>query len=239
MFSNQEIGKILFLDIETVRGVKSYSELSEGMQAMWENKAQYIQIAELPDAEAKYYERAGIFAEFGRVVCISFGFVYWQQDQPMMRIKSFFGANEKEILTQLRELLDNKFAGWRLCAHNGKEFDFPYLCRRFLINQIPIPKVLQIQGKKPWEVAHLDTMELWKFGDYKNYTKLELLCHIFGVPTPKDEMDGSMVSTVFWDENNAAKIARYCEKDVIATIQVFLKYCLQDLIPESHIQISE
>jgi 3'-5' exonuclease len=239
MFSNHEISKILFLDIETARGVKNYTELSEGMQSMWEHKAQYIQIEELPDAEAKYYERAGIFAEFGKVVCISFGFVYWQNETPMMRIKSFFGEDEKEILMQFRQLLDTKFADWRLCAHNGKEFDFPYLCRRFLINQIPIPRILQIQGKKPWEVAHLDTMELWKFGDYKNYTKLELLCHVFGVPTPKDEMDGSLVGKVFWDENDSAKIARYCEKDVIATIQVFLKYCLQPLILEQNIQLSE
>jgi 3'-5' exonuclease len=239
MFSNHEISKILFLDIETVRGAKNYAELTEGMRNMWESKAQYIQMEDLPDAEAKYYERAGIFAEFGKVVCISFGFVYWQNEKPMMRIKSFFGENEPEILIQLRQLLDTKFADWRLCAHNGKEFDFPYLCRRFLINQIPIPKVLQIQGKKPWEISHLDTMELWKFGDYKNYTKLELLCNVFGVPTPKDEMDGSLVGKVFWEDNDPAKIARYCEKDVIATIQVFLKYCLLPLIPESNIQLSE
>lgn len=237
MFSKDEIAKILFLDIETVRGKASFWDLSEGMQAMWANKAQYIQTPDNEQTiEEKYYDRAGIFAEFGQIVCVSFGFIHWQNDTPTFRLKSFYSQDEKVILSELQELLDQKFADWKLCAHNGKEFDFPYLCRRFLINQIPIPRVLQIQGKKPWEVAHLDTMELWKFGDYKSYTKLELLCNVFGIPTPKDEMDGSMVSTVFYEEKDVAKIAKYCEKDVVATAQVFLKYCLLPVIEEKNIK---
>jgi predicted PolB exonuclease-like 3'-5' exonuclease len=237
MFSKDEIAKILFLDIETVRGKNSFWDLTEGMQAMWANKAQYIQTLDNEQTiEEKYMERAGIFAEFGQVVCVSFGFVHWQNETPTFRLKSFYNQDEKVVLSELQALLDQKFADWKLCAHNGKEFDFPYLCRRFLINQIPIPRVLQIQGKKPWEVAHLDTMELWKFGDYKSYTKLELLCNVFDIPTPKDEMDGSMVSTVFYEENDVAKIAKYCEKDVVATAQVLLKYCLLPIIEEKNIK---
>lgn len=241
MFSPQKIAQILFLDIETVRVTDRYEDLSQSLQAMWEHKCKYIQLEDNPEASPadKYYEKAGIFAEFGRVVCISFGFVYWQGFKPYLKIKSLFGEDEKQILGQFKNLLDDqKMRRWLLCAHNGKEFDFPFLCRRYLINQIPLPVALSIQGKKPWEVPFLDTMELWKFGDYKNYTKLELLCAVFDVPSPKSDMDGSQVGKVFWEDKDYNRIAEYCSKDVEATVQVFMKFCTQPLIEPFHVQIN-
>lgn len=236
MFSKTELAKILFLDIETVRGKKHFEELPEGMKAMWEHKAKSIKTEEEQAIEEKYNDRAAIYAEFGKVVCISIGFVHWIEDVPHIKLKSFFGADEAQVLTDFGNLLNSKFKDWKLCAHNGKEFDFPYLCRRFLIHQIAIPKLLAVQGLKPWEVPFVDTMELWKFGDYKSYTKLELLCQVFDIPTPKDDMDGSMVGKVFWEENDAGRIAKYCEKDVIATIQVMMKFAFFDLVAETSIQ---
>ncbi|NJO02904.1 MAG: 3'-5' exonuclease [Bacteroidia bacterium] len=239
MFSSSEVSRILFLDIETVRGEKEFEGLSEEMQEMWIKKAESIKTPEEVSPQDKYDDRAGIYAEFGRIICISFGFVYWQDDQPLLRLKSFYGTDEAEILQAFKELLDNKFDGWKLCAHNGKEFDFPYLCRRYLINQIPLPRMLRVAGKKPWEIPFLDTMELWRFGDYKNYTRLELLCHIFGIPSPKDDVDGSQVGRIFWNENDSVRIARYCEKDVVATVQVLMKYCVLPLVPPENIKWSE
>ncbi|TAE46937.1 MAG: 3'-5' exonuclease [Cytophagia bacterium] len=236
MFSRPEISKILFLDIETARCEQYFKQLSPAMQEMWKHKSQFIK-SDNEDAtpEEKYYERAAIYAEFGRVACISIGFVHFKkneneiEEQGTIHLKSFCGMDEKYILEDFKNLLNEKFNGWRLCAHNGKEFDFPYLCRRFLINQIALPQTLNIQGKKPWEINHLDTMELWKFGDYKSYTKLELLCNLFNIPTPKDDIDGSEVGTVFWDEKNYERLSLYCEKDVAATIQVLLKFSLLPL----------
>jgi 3'-5' exonuclease len=243
MFSQSEISRILFLDIETVRGSHSFEELSEPMQEMWALKSETLKIKEESEAEPwtpeqKYTERAAIYAEFGRIVCISFGFIFWRNDQsPQLKVKSFYGTDEREILLQFKDLLEQKFNGWQLCAHNGREFDFPYICRRFLINQIPIPRLMQVQGKKPWELPYLDTMELWKFGDFKNYTKLELLCHVFGIPSPKTDMDGSQVGKVFWEEGDVKRIADYCAQDVIATAQLMLKYACMPLIEPSSIEV--
>lgn len=237
MFSKDDLAKILFIDIETVRGEKSFQSLKPGLRQMWEAKSRYISSDEEMSPEEKYYERAGIYAEFGKVVCISLGRIHWKEQKAQFNLRSFFGVDEASVLHKFKQLLDDdRFKGWSLCAHNGKEFDFPYLCRRYLIQQIPIPRLLQVQGKKPWEVPFLDTMELWKFGDYKSYTKLELLCHVFDIPSPKDDIDGSQVSKVFWDESGVDRIAHYCEKDVLATAQVILKYANLPLIEEKDIR---
>lgn len=236
MFSQQELSRILFLDIETARAYKTFEEVPEVLQELWAQKSLKIRSTETDSPAEVYLEKAGIFAEFGKVICVSFGFINWQQERPHFRVKSFYAYSEAELLLQFKELLESKFKGWQLCAHNGKEFDFPYLGRRFLINQIPVPSVLQVQGKKPWEVPFLDTLELWRFGDYKNYTKLELLCAVFGIETPKDDIDGSQVGRVFWEEEaGLERIARYCEKDVIATAQVLLKYCVMPSIEAQHV----
>jgi hypothetical protein len=175
-------------------------------------------------AEA-FANSAGIYSEFGKIVCISVGFIYFKGLEMHFRTKSFAGDNEKTILDDFAQLL-TKFCTTKehtLCGHNIKEFDIPYICRRMLINGISLPSVLQISGKKPWEISFIDTLELWKFGDYKNYTSLKLLTAIFGIPTPKDDIDGSQVAGVYYKEKDIERIAVYCQKDVVATTQVFLR----------------
>jgi 3'-5' exonuclease len=242
MFSINQIEQILFLDIETARVCNQYSELSEGLQKMWEHKSTRIEPDSTLSAEEKYYEHAGKYAEFGRVVCISIGFIRKKNDRENeIRIKSFFGQEEADILEGFKDFLNTKGKKFTFfAAHNGREFDFPFMGRRYLINQIHLPQALELRDKKPWESKHiLDTMEMWKFGDLKNYTKLELLCSVFNVPTPKDDMDGSQVGTVFWDEKNLNRIAVYCEKDVVATAQVYLKYLFLPLVADENIEYAE
>ena len=183
------------------------------------------------------YDRAGIYAEFGKIVCISVGYIR----EGEIRLKSFFSDNELELLHEFTEMLNQYYSSpyQLLCAHNGKEFDFPYIARRLLINGIPLPGILNIAGKKPWEVQHLDTLELWKFGDYKNYTSLNLLTAIFDIPTPKDDIDGSMVGAVYYKEKNLSRIKEYCEKDVVALTQLMRRYKNLELIAEKDIHYSE
>ncbi len=221
MLSSIPLKQILFIDLETVPEYNDWTELSERAQILWEKKTRFQRKEEISPEEF-YYERAGILSEFGKIICLSCGLVI---DDKKIRIKSFYGGDEIKILTGFNELLKSGYfnSGLLLCAHNGKEFDFPYLARRMMIHQIKIPKILQIQGKKPWEVPHLDTMELWKFGDYKHYTSLDLLAHVFHLPTPKGEMDGSEVSKVYYQENDIEKIKNYCENDVITLINIFRK----------------
>ncbi|MCS6820992.1 MAG: ribonuclease H-like domain-containing protein [Microscillaceae bacterium] len=235
MLTFQQISsKVLFIDIETVRQKPTWHELNEMTQRLWERKAQSIGKADCTPAE-KYEQLAAIYAEFGKIICVSMGFLYSKQNQIFFKLKSIFHREEAILLKELQTLLDAKFSCWLLCAHNGKEFDYPYLCRRFIVNQIPIPSILDLQNKKPWEIPHLDTLEMWKFGDKKAFTSLELLCHIFDIPTPKSDMSGADVNHIFWNENDLLKIARYCEKDVVATAQVLLKMNMLPLIPQENI----
>ncbi len=228
---------ILFLDIETVPQYSSFSQLPKEWKKLWELKAVYLLRNNEADTVETIYPRAGIYAEFGKIICISCGVLTGVGADRKITIKSFFGDDEKELLLLFSEMLkswsgsDTKF----LCAHNGKEFDFPYLCRRMVVNNIPIPASLQLAGKKPWEVPHLDTLELWKFGDFKSYTSLNLLAHTLGIPTPKDDIDGSMVWSVYWNEKNFPRIVEYCQKDVITVAQVFLKLVGEPLVNEKNI----
>ncbi|WP_051295873.1 3'-5' exonuclease [Eisenibacter elegans] len=243
MWTTQQLSNILFLDIETVRATAKFEELSEDMQRLWELKSRSLKLEDQSPAES-YADRGGIYAEFGKIVCISFGMLHGLDSaQPSLRLGSFYGADERAILADFKQLLDEKLSGEKyrnlvLCAHNGKEFDFPYMCRRYIVQQIPLPKLLHIQGKKPWEIPHLDTMDFWKFGDWKASTKLELLCHLLGIPSPKSDMEGSQVNEVFWDAQHHRKIARYCEQDVGAIAQLMLRYSLQPLIAAEHISYS-
>lgn len=213
-----DIEKILFLDIETAPLVYEYKYLDEAAKELWDKKWQYNKEI----SPEQHYSKAGIYAEFSKVIVIGLG--YYNQNK--FRVKTIASANEMEVLTQFSELLKQHFntTSHLLCAHNGKEFDFPFLCRRFLINNLPLPKTLQIQGLKPWEVKHIDTMDLWKFGDIKNYSSLSLLAHVFGIPSPKDDMDGSMVGKTFYEENNLDKIANYCKKDVITLARIYRRF---------------
>jgi DNA polymerase elongation subunit (family B) len=230
-----DIVKILFLDIETVPQVSDFSKLDNTKQKLWGKKAKLIVNSDVEPADV--YSRAGIYAEFGKIVCISTGFITIEDGERKLRLKSFFDDDEKKLLKDFNELLNSHFNSddYYLCGHNGKEFDYPYIARRMLVNGIKLPKLLDIAGKKPWEVKHLDTLELWKFGDYKHYTSLELLTNIFNIPTPKDDIDGSQVNEVYYKENDLKRIAIYCEKDVIATASLFLRYRGDDLISEENI----
>jgi len=236
MLNHINIENILFLDIETVPQYPDFQQLDEITQQLWEQKsASLCKDGQTPDG---IYERAGIYAEFGKIICISVGFVHYTADKQLaFRLKSCFGDDEPELLKEFSEVI-NRFAMQRsnmfLCAHNGREFDFPYIARRMLINGIDLPALLDVAGKKPWELSFLDTMELWRFGDYKNYTSLKLLTHVFGIPSPKDDIDGSQVANVYWKEENLPRIVRYCEKDVLAIAQLLLRYKgLKLILPEN------
>ncbi|MGD1844635.1 MAG: 3'-5' exonuclease [Salibacteraceae bacterium] len=237
MLEDLILENVLFLDIETVPQYASYQKLPDGVRELWNKKARIITRNEENPDDEETYQKAGIYAEFGKIVCISVGAVVVKDGQLTARLKSFFGHDEKALLSDFAELLNRRYnqpRQHRLCGHNGKEFDFPYLSRRMLINGIKLPELLNTAGKKPWEVSHLDTMELWKFGDYKSFTSLPLLAEVFNIPTPKDDIDGSDVGAVYWEEQDLDRIAVYCQKDVLAVIQLVLRYRRQDLIsPEN------
>jgi DNA polymerase elongation subunit (family B) len=224
----------LFLDIETVPENAKFSELDDEKKDLWEQKTQYQRKDEFTAEE--FYDRAGIWAEFGKIVCISVGYFVFKNDVRNFRVTSFFG-DELKILKDFKSLLETYFnkPNHVLCAHNGKEFDFPYIARRMIINRIEIPSKLDLFGKKPWEIAHLDTMDLWKFGDYKHYTSLKLMTNILGIPSPKDDIDGSMVRDVFYKNNDIDKIVTYCEKDTIAVAQVLLRLRGDEILEDDEI----
>lgn len=221
--------KILFLDIETVPQTDNWDLLSERSKDLWAKKTAFQRNNNEISAEEFYHERAGIMAEFGKIICISCGIVV---NENYIHIKSFYGDDEQKILHEFNTLLKDNYykPDHLLCAHNGKEFDFPYIARRMIIHQIEVPRILQLFGKKPWEIPHLDTMELWKFGDYKHYTSLDLLANIFEIPTSKDDIDGSQVTKVYYEDNNIERIKEYCEKDVITLINIFRKMRYENTI---------
>jgi len=235
MLANLRLSQFLFLDIETVPLTYEFEKLPETERKLFEKKVRYrIHEEQTPE---DLYEQAGIWAEFGKIIVISVGF-FVKDDGSEFRLKSFASDDEKEILQAFADLLNTKYfqrADLKLCAHNGKEFDFPYIARRMIINQIPLPKQLQVFGKKPWETPFCDTMELWRFGDYKHYTSLELLTHILGIPSPKTDIEGKDVARVYYEEKDLERIRQYCENDVIAVAQIILRYMGKDLLPEEKI----
>lgn len=237
-FYKTNLTKVVFLDIETVSEQPTFDKLSESWQKLWDEKTQR-QRGEISAAE-HYEQKAGIWAEFGKVVCISCGvFSEWQEEGRTFRMTSFYGDDEKEVLQRCAAMLTKIGDSYTLCAHNGKEFDFPYLARRMVIKGIPLPGVLNTSGLKPWQVPHLDTLELWKFGDFKNYTSLKLLAEAFGHPTPKDDIDGSMVGPTYWQEQDLPRIVRYCEKDVVTLARVLLTMENQPVLQDSEIETTE
>lgn len=234
MLHKLNLENILFLDIETVPEFRSYAEMSEEKKALWEEKSKYQRKDDYTAEE--FYERAGIWSEFGKIVCISAGFFNFKSGSRKFRVTSFKGEEEK-ILKDFTYLLDEYFFQpyHLLCAHNGKEFDFPYIARRMLIHNLRLPSKLDLFGKKPWEVPHLDTLELWKFGDYKHYTSLKLLTHVLGIPSPKEDIDGSMVRKVYYENGEIDRIVEYCERDVLAIAQVLLRLRQEPLLSETEI----
>lgn len=234
MLTKIKLENILFLDIETVPLYEHFSEVDDTAQLLWEKKTEYQRRDEHSPEE--FYERAGIWAEFGKIICISAGYFVLKGDQRNFRVTSFHG-DEVKLLKNFKTLLDTHFnqSYHLLCAHNGKEFDYPFIARRMIINQITLPEKLNLFGKKPWEVHHLDTLELWKFGDYKHFTSLKLLTHILGIPSPKDDIDGSEVRRVYYEEKDIDRIIRYCERDAVAVAQVFLRLRNEEILNENEI----
>ncbi|MET0636345.1 MAG: 3'-5' exonuclease [Chitinophagaceae bacterium] len=230
---------IMFLDIETVPQYASYEDVPDDWKPLWNIKAAQLNRGKENETESTVYPNAGIYAEFGRIICISCGVIQGNGPARKIVIKSFRGHDEKIVLRDFTDMLlkwsapEPRF----LCAHNGKNFDFPYLCRRMLILGLNIPPILNIAGKKPWEVNHIDTLELWKFGEYKNFTSLNLLAHALNVPTPKDDIDGSLVWQVYWIEKNLERIVTYCQKDVVTVIQILLRMQGEPLIDYERIEI--
>ncbi len=238
MLDEIKLENILFLDVETTTQYKHYSDAPLHIQELWDEKARSI-IKEENVTSADIYRRAAIYAEFGKIICVSLGFFKKDGQAYRLRIKSVSGHDEKILLEELVEVI-NKFnrihTNTYLCAHNGKEFDFPYMARRMLINEIKLPKLLDIAGKKPWEISHLDTMELWKFGDYKSYTPLKLLAAVFNIPSPKDDLDGSKVYDIYWHENNLPRIVEYCQKDVLTLCRLLMRYKGMSILDDNQVE---
>jgi hypothetical protein len=232
MFETISSEDILFIDIETVPQKAGFGELPEHFQKLWDKKSVYFR--DENQAAADVYERAGIYAEFGRIICISAGVIIQKNGERFYRVKSFHDSDEKKLLSEFNDMLQ-KFTsnpGKKLCAHNGMEFDYPYIARRTLINGLKLPRILDVSGAKPWEIKDrlLDTLQMWKFGDYKNYTSLDLLCAVFNIPTPKDDIDGSQVAQVYYQEGDLDRIIRYCEKDTLALANLMLRYKGEQII---------
>lgn len=229
---------ILFIDIETASAFESYAHLPDDWKELWDHKAALLMRNKEAETPETVYERAGIYAEFGKIVCISCGCLQGSGEERRIILKSFYGDDERRLLQDFAEMLKkwSNDPSKSLCAHNGKEFDYPYICRRMIINSVAIPEALNIAGRKPWEVRLMDTMELWKFGDYKSYTQLRLLAHVLGIPSPKDDIDGSMVNDVYWKEKNGERIATYCQKDVVTLAQVLLRMHCEPLIKAQNIE---
>jgi DNA polymerase elongation subunit (family B) len=239
MLQRIQFDKVLFLDIETVPQVYQYQDLEEKGQELFYAKNRF-HVSPEKNIEMIYNEKGGILAEFGKIICISVGMVRDASTGKTIRLKSFAHDDEETLLKQFKQLLEDHYNTpyHVICGHNSKEFDIPYICRRMLINGIPLPGILDIAGKKPWEVNHLDTLELWKFGDYKAFTSLALLCHVFHIPTPKDDISGADVARVYYEENDLKRITVYCEKDVVALIQLLLRMRGDALVSDDNISSS-
>ena len=234
MLNKINLEHILFLDIETVPQQASFDDLDQDYQQLFADKTKYQRKGDFTPED--FYERAGIWAEFGMIVCISVGFFKLAGENRSFRTTSYSGC-ETEILTAFKTLVGDHFnkTPHVLCAHNGKEFDFPYIARRMVINGISIPAKLNLFGKKPWEVKHLDTLELWRFGDYKHYTSLKLLTKILNIPSPKTDIDGSQVRDVYYMEKDFQRIANYCERDVVAVAQLILRLRNESLLADDEV----
>lgn len=233
MLNDLRLENVLFLDIETVPASSEFNDLTDEEKKLWEKKAEILRRNDPETTADELYSRAGIYSEFGKIICISCGFANGKE----FRIKSFYGDDESILLEEFAHMLNKHYDTDRylLCGHNGKEFDFPYISRRMLINGIKLPNILNMAGKKPWEIRHLDTMELWKFGDFKHFTSLELLASVFKIPTPKDDIDGSMVGYVYWKENDLQRIVTYCQKDVLTVAQLLRRYLGLPLINDADV----
>lgn len=228
--SFQSLKNILFFDIETVSLKESFQKLSTADKKNWTKKArQFTRNTSLTKKELSqlFHDKAGIFAEFSKVICISVGFfIIEKKEIKELRVRSYYSDDEKEVLEAFQLLLNDYFNQPKsnfLCGHNLREFDIPFLCRRLLVNHMELPKLLKLSGKRPWQIQHvLDTLDLWRFGDFKHYISLDLLASIFNIPSPKDDIDGTQVHDVYWKDKDMIRIAKYCEKDVATVASLIL-----------------
>ncbi len=230
MDAKKLLKNILFIDIETVSAEEKYENLSDRWKDLWNYKASFLK-NDTNLTASELYERAGIYSEFGKIICIGLGFFYWNENEKIcLKTKIIAQENEAEILLEFKHILETKYKnrGVVLAAHNGKEFDYPYICRRMIVNNVPIPAALQLNGQKPWNIPHYDTMDMWKFGDKKQFTSLDLMAALFNVESSKKNMAGHQVNQVFYQEQNLEKIAEYCREDIVVLAQVFCK--LQGII---------
>ena len=239
MLEQIKIKNILFLDIETVPVKENFEDLAPTFQKLWEDKTAWQRKNEFTPSEF-YKMKAGVMAEFAKIICISVGYLFFEKRESHFRIKSFYGDDERKIISDFNALLNSKFnkKQHQLCAHNGKEFDFPFIARRALINRLKLPELLDIAGKKPWEINHLDTMELWCFGDYKNYTSIKLLAALFDIPKPKDDIDGVQVAGVYYQGKDLERIKIYCQKDTLTVAQLLLRYKGEKIIKKENIEFA-
>jgi len=238
MLAEINLHDILFLDIETVPAVYDFEKLDDTWQKLWSDKTSYLQDRESKTA-AELYDRAAIYAEFGKIICISTSLFYQSGSEEKLRVKSFYGKDESELLVEFLEMINrfDQYGTKFLCGHNSKEFDIPFIARRAIVNGLDLPGMFQLAGKKPWEVKHLDTMDLWKFGDYKHFTSLNLLANLLGVPTPKSDISGADVGRVFWEEDDLERIKVYCEKDTIAVARLMQRFRKQEMIHDDYIEV--
>ncbi len=235
--SIRDLSKLLFVDLETVPQTYRWADLDESSARLFAEKTRFEQQRDAKTPEQLWGEKGGILAEFGKIICIGIGSLHKEPDGWHLRVTSYQGDHEYDLLTRFVDLLNRHYATddhW-LCAHNGKEFDFPWIARRCIVNRIALPRILDIGGLKPWEVGHVDTMNLWSFGDRKAYTSLALLAHILGIPTPKDDITGADVARVYYEEKDLDRIASYCRKDVVATAQLYLRLTGRELIAQERI----
>lgn len=234
------ISNLLLIDIETIPFVQNFSELPNNWQQIWIDKISKSNLEQLLPEET-WKKRGGILAEFGKIICISTGFFYEDKDRnTCFKIKSIYGHDEKEILEKFIELCYkyyNLHRDFIFGGHNIREFDIPYICRRILINNLPLPEFLWLHEKKPWEIKMFDTLTWWKFGDIKNYTSLNLLAHVLNIPTSKDDIDGSKVQEVYYNEKNLHRIVEYCQKDVMVVANIILRFKNLPLLNQEHIII--
>ena len=241
---NIKIEDLIVIDIETASVAPSFSNLSPQWQELWEEKTFRI-LPEGKTAEDFYPMRAGVMAEFSKIVCISIGY-FIREQQLKMRVKSFCCEDEKKILSDFLQTvskIESFNSNWCFAGHNIKEFDIPFLCRRLLVNDMRIPPYLDFQNMKPWETNIVDTFQYWRFGDYKNFTSLKLLAAAMGVPSSKDDIDGSMVGDLFHTQNpeermiNLKRIATYCQKDVVTTANIILRFKNSPIVHSDDIEI--
>lgn len=238
MIGDIELKNILFIDIETVPGVYDFNQLDSVWQELWSEKTRFLQERDGMGPD-ELYSKAGIYAEFGKIVCISTAIFHGEGTDMKLRVKSFYGKEEPTLLTEFAVMLRRFDRGSEkyICGHNVKEFDIPYIARRMLVNRMELPRIIDLAGKKPWEVKHLDTMELWKFGDYKHFTSLKLLTQLFDVPTPKDDISGSDVSKVFWENDGLEQIRIYCEKDTVAVARLLQRFLNTDIVKDEAVEV--